>query len=183
MNRLDEQENGLGLKVNGSLLAVGKRPALDAWTPALRGIALSDSPVLIQASHQDAAYILERIHALGRRRDLPVHHCHTEDEGQSLLHALQSDGTVHDEALGTWAVFNVHWWSDEAQSRLADLLGELDEARLHGRLRHDRIPRVVVTMNPDTQASSLRSGLRQRLAYYHLSAVMPKTKGFKDAPA
>jgi len=183
LNYDQEPENGLALKVNGTMLAVGKRPSLESWNPALRGVALSDSPVLIQASHQDSAFILDRLHDLGRRRNLPVRQCHTEEEGGVLLHSLKSDGTVQEDALGTWAIFNVHWWSDEAQIRLADLLGKLDEARLHGRLRHDRIPRVIVTMHPDTQASSLRSGLRQRLSYYHLAAVTPKLKGKKDAPA
>ena len=180
---VEDLETGLALKVNGTVLAVGRRPSLEAWHPALRGVALSDSPVLVQAQHQDAAFILDRLHQLGRRAELPVHHCHDESEGTDLLQSLADDGTVTEEALGTWAIFNVHWWSDESQLRLADVLGKFDEGRLHGRLRHIRIPRVVVTMSPETQASGLRSALRQRLAYYHLSAAAPKTKGTKNAPA
>jgi len=183
VTRREIAENGLGLKINGALLAVGRRPALEEWTPALRGIALSDSPVLIQATHQDAAFLLDRIHELGRRSNLPLHHCHSESESVPLLQSIRSKGSVSDDALGTWAIFNVHWWSEDSQIRLAEILAGFDEARLHGRLRHERIPRVVVTMNPDTPASNLRGELRQRLAYYHLTAVKPKEKGFENATA
>lgn len=181
MNQPQTIDHGLTLKVNGALLAVGRRPALEEWTPALRGIALSDSPVLIQASHQDAAFLLDRIHRLGRRRELPVYHCHTEAESDALLSSLSEEGEVSDDALGTWAIYNVHWWSEESQNRLSEVLGRLDEARLHGRLRHDRIPRVVVTMTPETFPSNLQPELGQRLSYYHLSALQTKQKGANDA--
>ena len=181
--RVEETENGLALKVNGTTLALGRRPKLTEWTPALRGIALSDSPVLVQASDQDAAHILDQLHRLGRRSELPVHHCHTESEGADLLEALDTDGAVLDAALGTWAIFNVHWWSEESQTRLADVLGSFDEARLHGRLTHAKIPRVIVTMNAHTLASTRGEPLRRRLAYYHLSATAPKDKGVNNAPA
>jgi hypothetical protein len=181
--RIDEPENGLALKVNGTTLAVGRRPKLAEWTPALRGIALSDSPVLVQASDQDAAHILEQLHRLGRRSELPIHHCHTESEGTNLLRGMSSDGIVAPESMGTWAIFNVHWWSEESQTTLGRVLESFDEARLHGRLSHSKIPRVVVTMSAHTQASNLREPLRQRLAYYHLSATAPKAKGVSNAPA
>jgi hypothetical protein len=183
VTHIDEQESGLALKVNGTVVAVGRRPDLESWRPALRGVALSDSPVLVQAPHHDASFILDRLHRLGRRSDLPVHHCHDENDGPALLECLDRNETPDAGALGTWAIFNVHWWSDENQLRLADLLGRLDEARLHGRLRHDQIPRVIVTMNPETPASGLRNALRQRLCYYQLSAVTPKKRESTNATA
>lgn len=183
MTSIEESEAGLALKVNGTVVAVGRRPDLETWHPALRGVALSDSPVLVQAPHHDASYILERLHRLGRRADLPVHHCHDENDSSALLACFDDEETPVADSLGTWAIFNVHWWSDESQLRLAELLGRLDEARLHGRLRHDQIPRVIVTMNPDAPASGLRNALRQRLCYYQLSAVAPKKRESKNATA
>jgi len=62
-------DTGLALRVNGSLLAVGRRPRLVELEAPLRGIALSDSPVLLRADTQDGGWIIQRLHALGVRPD------------------------------------------------------------------------------------------------------------------
>ncbi|MGF1510203.1 MAG: hypothetical protein ACFB9M_11955 [Myxococcota bacterium] len=175
------REGGLALRVNGSLLAVGRRPALAELNPALRGVALSDSPVLVQAEPQDANLIIERIHTLGRRSEMPSRTCHTDVDAVVLLDAIHSSGDVKPDALGSWALFNVHWWSETKQKELAGVLEELDEGRLHGRLRHERIPRVVVAMSPELKSSRLIPVLDQRLNYFHISVSEHRGRGGKHA--
>jgi hypothetical protein len=174
-------EGGLALKVNGSLLAVGRRPALSELGPALRGVALSDSPVLVQAEPQDAAYIMDQLHRLGRRSALPCRTCHTDLDAEALFEAIHDSGDVDPRALGSWVLNNVHWWSEERQVQLADVLNGLDEGRLHGRLRHERIPRVMVSVSPDVRTRKLIPELGQRLAYFHILASESRSQGGEHA--
>jgi len=167
-------DTGLALRVNGSLLAVGRRPRLVELEAPLRGIALSDSPVLLRADTQDGGWIIQRLHALGRRADLPCRTCHTAVEAEPLLEAVDGSGDVSSETAGTWALFNVHWWSEDRQMQLASVLSKLDEGRLHGRLRHVHIPRVVVTVSPDFKQTKLQPDLERRLAYFNVSAGRAK---------
>lgn len=163
-------DTGLALRVNGSLLAVGRRPSLLELEPALRGIALSDSPVLLRADTQDGGWIIQRLHGLGRRSALPCRTCHTAVDAEELLEAVDESGEVDPRVAGSWALFNVHWWSADRQDQLASLLSKLDEGRLHGRLRHEHIPRVIVTVSPDFKQTKLQPELERRLAYFNVSA-------------
>jgi hypothetical protein len=167
-------ETGLALRVNGSLLAIGRRPRLDELDPPLRGIALSDSPVLLRADTQDGGWIIQRLHGLGRRSAFPCRTCHTAVEAEPLLEAVDPSGEVSSEVAGTWALFNVHWWSCDRQDQLASVLSKLDEGRLHGRLRHIHIPRVIVTVSPEFKQSKLQPELERRLAYFNVTAGRPK---------
>lgn len=164
------KDTGLALRVNGSLLAVGRRPELAELEPALRGIALSDSPVLLRADNQDGGWIIQRLHGLGRRGELPCRTCHTAVDAEDLLEAVDDSGEVSPDVAGTWALFNVHWWSVDRQEQLASLLSKMDEGRLHGRLRHEHIPRVVVTVSPELKQTKLQPELERRLAYFNVSA-------------
>src|SRR5688572_27529704 len=78
--------DALTLRVNGAVLAVARRPALSEIDQALRGIALSDSPVLVSAKRDDdKTAIASRLHSLGRRKDMPLRICKNEEEAKSLL--------------------------------------------------------------------------------------------------
>lgn len=121
--------------------------------------------------------MIERLHQMGRRAQLPCRSCHTDAEACALFEAIVEANDVSDDSLGTWALFNVHWWAEDKQRRLFDVLGVLDENRLHGRLRHERIPRVVVTVSPDLKKTKLLPELEQRLSYFKLSATNTRPHG------
>jgi hypothetical protein len=161
--------DAMTLRVNGAVLAVAKRPALAELDGALRGIALSDSPVLISARREDdRAVIASRIHTLGRRRELPLRVCLREDEAKPLLVGALDERTGTD-VRGTWALHGVGTWSSEMQHGLAAFLRALDEWRLHGRIAHERIPRVVVIEGPDGRAK-LDPELVKRLSFFDVAA-------------
>jgi hypothetical protein len=171
MNKRLNTQDALALHINGSLLAVGQRPALGEFDPPLRGVALSDSPVLIKASEQDGPVLVERLHALGRRRALPMHDCRSPEEALRLLGAVRETGETSPEALGTWAFYGVTSWPSSMQSELNRVLAMLDEGRLHGRLRHEGMPRVVVVQYPGERADHLDPELVQRLSFFSLSTA------------
>lgn len=153
-------EGGATLRINGALLGVARRPSLSDFDAALRGVALSDSPVLVRASRpDDRMHVAGRLHVLGRRRDLPLHAARSVEEARALIVA---------RASGTWALYDVGAWSEEDQLALAQLLALFDEHRLHGNLSHEQIPRVVVIVSGETQAS-LCEELARRLAFFDVS--------------
>jgi hypothetical protein len=150
----------LKLKINGAQLAVARRPSLTELELPLRGVALSDSPVLVRAQHDDdRAHVVGRLHALGRRRSLPLHYCRSVGDLRKLV--LMG-------ATGTWALCDVGTWSIEDQRALAQLIGMFDEYRLHGHLSHERIPRVVVVERPD-RVSTICGELSRRLSFFDIA--------------
>lgn len=156
----DGSSDAINLRVNGALLAVGKRPSLNELDAPLRGVALSDSPVLLRASRdEDRAHVTGRLHALGRRSELPLHVCKNVDEARAL---------IKNGARGTWALYDVAAWSEQEQASLANLLAQFDQHRLHGHLAHDRIPRVVVVEGAES-AAKLAPELAQRLAFFDIA--------------
>lgn len=171
----ETQSEAIALEINGAQLAVGQRPNLSELDPALRGVALSDSPVLIRASASDGTHLVDRLHALGRRAALPVHDCRSPAEAEALFRAVRSTGDTDERALGTWALHGVDAWPSELQEDLSRILGALDEGRLHGRLRHDKIPRVVVVERPGAAAGALSPELERRLSFFKV-ATKPHTK-------
>lgn len=174
---IENASTGLALKVNGSVLAVARRPQLQELEPALRGIALSDSPVLVCGDSLDANHVVERLHVLSRRSHLPLRSVHSQREAEPLLRAIHETGDVRTDALGTWALHNVHWWSPEEQLDLAAILAELDEARLHGRLAHQRIPRVLVITRLGDKPGKLEPDLEQRLTFFNVTVQAANRKG------
>lgn len=164
--------NSVALRINGSLMGVAPEPNLDELEQALRGIALSDSPVLLRGSEQICHDLVEQLHRLGRRAALPMHNCHSPEDAEHLFRTvLDEEDEPNDAALGTWALFRVEAWPRELQVSLHRILEALDESRLHGRLRHDRIPRVVVVQESDSDGRSLDPALKRRLSYFNLSAT------------
>jgi hypothetical protein len=174
---IQTKAKGLKLEVNGSVLAVARRPLLAELEPALRGIALSDSPVLVRADPFDADHVVQRLHVLSRRAELPLQSVHHERDVTSLLGALGKDGEACSEARGTWALHHVHWWSMDRQLDLAALLEDLDTARLHGRLGHHHIPRIVVVSGLGERLGKLEPTLEQRLTFFHLTISPNLEKG------
>ncbi|MEO1232200.1 MAG: hypothetical protein AAFZ18_25205 [Myxococcota bacterium] len=159
----------LTLTINGSKLAVGERPELAALEPALRSIALSDSPIVVRSLPDDHEHFLARLHALSRRSDLPVHRCSSAREAQRLFAGVARD-IEETDTLGTWALYDVHAWERGAQEKLSSLLEHLDLARLHGRLRHERIPRVVMLADLGSKEKVLPA-LDRRISYFTMIAA------------
>lgn len=157
------------LTINGSRLAVGTRPELTEFEAALRGVALSDSPVVIQALEEDQVHLVSRLHDLGRRCGMPLRECREVADLEPLFEGVTGGAETSDGCLGTWALYGVHRWSEEDQDRLGEILEVLDLGRLHGRLRHERIPRIIMLSSPE-QASQLRSRLARRISYFTLTA-------------
>src|SRR5688500_8957650 len=90
--------DAINLKINGSLLAIGKRPSLNELDAPLRGVALSDSPVLVRATREsDRTHLTGRLHALSRRRDLPLYVCKNVADARSLIKS---------GSRGTWALYD-----------------------------------------------------------------------------
>lgn len=166
------------VRLNGTLLAGaardGRGSALDV---PLRGIALSDSPVLIHSDVElERTDMVKRLHELGRRRAHPIHFCRTEQDAEVLFRLVPSDEQMASparaldavaHAAGTWAMHDVGKWPKERQLELVRLLEILDEHRLHGRLPHDRIPRVIVVETSHDR--HLAPELQQRLSFFELS--------------
>jgi len=165
-----EPGEGVALRINGALLAVGRRPALEALERPLRGVALSDSPVLVRAGDPEGPHIAERLHALGRRAALPRRDCLSPDAVRPLLGAVGEGSEVAAEALGSWTLHGVAGWPTAVQVDLERVLARLDEARLHGRLKHERIPRVVVVQRPGERVDNLHPDLARRLSFFDVSA-------------
>lgn len=159
----------LALTLNGSRLAVGTRPDLAELDTALRSVALSDSPVLIRAPAEDYEHILNRLHALSRRSELPLHRCSAPNDAELLFEGIRSRGESREDAEGTWALFEVDDWPDERQEMLGKVLEQLDLGRLHGRLRHERIPRVMMFTDVGRTIRVLPS-LDRRISYFTLTA-------------
>lgn len=171
MNRLHAHgDDTVALRINGSLLAIGRRPELNELDVVLRGIALSDSPVLIRAGRaDDRARLADRIHALGRRSGLPVHECRSVADADELFHAVEGK-SPEVNARGTWTLHSVATWPKQRQLALGRLLAALDESRLHGRLAHESIPRVVVLESTDA-TQKLEPELERRLSFFNIAAA------------
>lgn len=169
MNETTTAPQELALTINGSKLAVAYRPDLEPFEPALRSVALSDSPVMVRSLPEDHDFFLERLHGLSRRASMPVHRCPDPKDTDTLL---KGAGKMDSEeaTLGTWALYDLHLWSEEQQDKLGALLEHLDLARLHGRLRHERIPRVVMFAELGNRTKVL-SRLDRRLSYFTLTAT------------
>ena len=58
---------------------------------------------------------------------------------------------------------------------LHQVLERLDQSRLHGRLRHERIPRVIVLQTDEDGNRKLEPELAARISYYRVEA-RPHTK-------
>lgn len=173
MSSLEPSDGRVGLRVNGSVLAVGDRPELASFENALRGVALSDSPVLIRGQSPDRKLLAERLHRLGRRAELPLRMCFSPDDAEDLFRAVGGPDSPP-EALGTWALYGVASWPRELQLLLHKVLETLDEGRLHGRLAHERIPRVLVLEEPDDTGAGLEPELQRRLTFFSLAMVDTK---------
>lgn len=169
MMQTTSQTDELALTINGSKLAVGARPDLTALEPALRSVALSDSPIVVRALPDDHEHFLVRLHALSRRSDLPVHRCGTVTDAQRLFEGVSRD-IEETDTLGTWALYDVPTWDRSAQEKLSSLLEHLDLARLHGRLRHERIPRVVMLADLGSSEKVLTT-LDRRISYFTMIAA------------
>ncbi len=172
LKKIKKTSNAVALRINGSLMGVAPEPNLEELEPALRGVALSDSPVLLRGSERVCHDLVGQLHSLGRRADLPMHNCHSPEDAENLFRTvLDEQQEPNEKALGTWALFRVEAWPRELQVSLQRILEALDESRLHGRLRHDRIPRVVVVQESDSDGCSLDPALKRRLSYFNLSAT------------
>lgn len=159
----------MSLAINGSELAVANLPDLSELEPALRSVALSDSPVVIRAPESVQNHLLEKLHQLGRRAALPLRICRSLEDADKLLNALSPRGDTHPATLGTWALFEVDTWPEDKQDKLGELLEELDLGRLHGRLRHERIPRVMAFTSL-AKENRFRSALEKRISYFTIIA-------------
>ncbi|MEQ9497226.1 MAG: hypothetical protein RIT81_10215 [Deltaproteobacteria bacterium] len=172
LKKNNNNQDAVALRINGSLMGVAPQPKLCELAQALRGIALSDSPVLLRGSEDICHDLVEQLHKLGRRSSLPMHNCHSPEEAETLFRTVfDEEDEPNEDALGTWALFRVEAWPRELQVSLQRILEVLDESRLHGRLRHDRIPRVVVVQESDSDGRSLDPALKRRLSYFNLSAT------------
>lgn len=167
---MTETSNPLALHINGSLLAISETDDLVEFDPALRGVAMSDSPVLIQAEDETCDLIIDRLHALSRRHEQPVHRCNLPEEAEALFKTVLEEDDGSGATLGTWALHRVEAWPREMQLNLQRVLETLDESRLHGRLRHDRIPRVVVLQSDSEPKHGIEPELQQRLSYFSVAA-------------
>ena len=162
------QTEHVSLTINGSELAVAGHPEFQELESALRSIALSDSPVVIRSPEEVQEHLLNRLHALGRRADLPIHICRIAKEAEELMSALSTKGDTTSTSLGTWALFDIEKWPENQQNRLGELLEQFDLGRLHGRLRHERIPRVMAFSNLFVK-NRIKPSLEKRISYFTLT--------------
>lgn len=170
-----ESVSGVSLRINGALLAVGHRPELRELEAPLRGIALSDSPVLIRANPNDREHLVDRLHALGRRAALPCHDCRSPDQAEDLFRAVL-EAKDEDAVAGTWVLHHVDAWPRELQASLGRVLETLDEDRLHGRKGHSHLPRVVVLESADSDLGGFDPELRQRLSYFNVTVAAAEAR-------
>jgi hypothetical protein len=151
----------VSIRINGSRATFALRPDFSELDRVLKGIALSDSPVLIRAQHADDAMLLgRRLHVLGQRRTLELSVAHMPTEA----HRLATEKTP-----GTWLLVSVSDWTDEAQSELAALIASMDEGRLSCRIAAEKMPRIVVLERADAP-HGLAPALEQRLAFFSIAA-------------
>ena len=163
----------LSLKVNGTTHGHSEIPsredALVAFDHVLRAIALSDSPVLVEGGSRDARKLIaERLHLLGRRASQPLRVCKTEKECRPLVTDIL-DGDTNGNNLGTWVLRGVTEWPIEKQVELGNMLDDLDQARFHGGIKHEKVPRVIVLLSEDEEQERLAPQLQTRLSFFHIS--------------
>jgi hypothetical protein len=159
-----KRETSKAVRLNGAVVGKGSAPTSPEVQRALRGVALSDSPVLVRAeAEQDRRGIANTLHVLGRRKALPMHECKSAEDALPLFRGVL--GKIESALVfGTWALYGVASWSKEQQRELCRVLGALDEHRLHGRLSHERMPRVIV-LEGDNKAA-LEPELARRLSFF-----------------
>lgn len=151
----------LDLVVNGARLAEAVADDLSVLERPLRSLALADSPIHLRGRLEDCQHVIERLHQLGRRAELPLVRCEQLADVEPLVGADR-------RANGTWALFRVYEWAPEAQARLAAALEALDEGRLSGQLTHEDIPRVIVVDDAEEGSKDLLPELSARLSYFKL---------------
>ncbi len=117
-------DENVALRINGSLMGVAIKPDLDDLEAALRGVALSDSPVLLRGAEDVCHGLLEHLHRLGRRAELPMHSCHSPEDAEDLFKSVLDDSEPSDGSLGTWALFRVEAWPRELQVSLSEAFAE-----------------------------------------------------------
>ena len=168
--------SSLFLSINGAGLAEGHRPELCEFDLPLRGVALADSPVLIEGGHsEDRARVSHRLHELGRRAELPISQCENKREAMEVLETF-AESSFDKLPSGTWIFHRVEEWPQKLQSMLESLLGAIDESRLKGESLHERIPRIQVVVKDKTARESLVPDLLRRLTFFHIVLGEKKVK-------
>ncbi len=168
MKSVQQERNSLFLSINGTGLAEGRRPELDEFDLPLRGVALADSPVLIEGGQaQDRVRVSHRLHELGRRADLPISQCTNQNEATEALEAFMQSH-FEDLPVGTWIFHRVDKWSKTLQKKLETILAGIDECRLNGESLHERIPRIQVVVGDEDARASLIPELFRRLTFFHI---------------
>lgn len=151
----------VSIRINGSRPTHALRPDFSELDRVLKGIALSDSPVLIRAQDPEDAMLLgRRLHLLGQRRGLELSVARAPADAVRL---------ATEKVPGTWLLVSVSDWAHEAQSELAALIASIDESRLSCRIAPERMPRIVVLERADAP-HGLAPALEQRLAFFSIAA-------------
>ncbi len=149
---------GWVVRLNGVVVARDEQ----ALQSVLRGVARSDSPILLEGQPALAAHLVERLHILGRRAALPLHQCWTAEDAQPLL-----DGLKNTPPPGTWVLWNLPLWPVHARHSLREALEQADEGRLAGRFHPETLPRIV-----GVGTQGLETSLVQRLGFFRLVVQM-----------
>jgi DNA-binding NtrC family response regulator len=171
---------GIMIRVNGSQNFSVHASAGEQQNFGLRGIAMSDSPVLIEGGdRRDRDFIAQQIHMLGRRNALPIHECSCAKDIAPLL-----DPSAQGEDLaspgGTWLLHDISGWPRTVQQNLGKLLSQLNLDRIQGLHAIEALPRIVALTDSiqtkkreDGEVSFIEPGLRQRLSFFHISIEKP----------
>jgi len=171
MSDTEMNKEEVALHVNGHLLAVADEEKFHDFDAALRGVALADSPVLIRAKDDHCGDLVRRLHKLGRSNQQPVHQCRHPEEAERLFRIMTtSNNSESTEILGTWAMHRIDAWPREMQLTLRRVLEQLHQNSLHGRLRHERIPRVLVLQSNEDSSVNLEPELVTRVSYFSVEA-------------
>ncbi|MBR56500.1 MAG: hypothetical protein CMH54_00420 [Myxococcales bacterium] len=159
----------LSIQVNGAPPRRAQAPDFSEIEQTLRGIALADSPVLIEgADDQTRENVAQLLHLYGRRAELPMHLCNSVEDAMELLNTGAFISSNDEPPSGTWVLRDVTQWSLESLEALNRAIQQLHVTRVRGQFLHKTLPRIVVLDPPPEDGNEMLAALRRNLSFFHI---------------
>jgi hypothetical protein len=167
-NQINDTEI-FAVQVNGGTSVQTSSPGFEEIRGALRGVALSDSPICIQGGDRySQEKLLEQLHGLSRRSHQPIYKCQRFQDVLPLMDAILKP-RGQEVPLGTWVLQNLEQWKPKQRDNLEAVVTTIDNNRLCGRGKHENVPRLVTVQKEEDAMDKLSERLKTRLSFFQIS--------------